>query len=48
MLILLYLVEGIVRATTEAGAARAAAAAETLLALAFFCSAVFYARCSRS
>ncbi|OIR03888.1 hypothetical protein GALL_140690 [mine drainage metagenome] len=44
LLILLYLAEGLVRATSDSGAMRAAAVAETLLALVFFLAAIFYAR----
>ena len=44
LLILLYLAEGLVRATSDGGAMRAAAVAETLLALVFFLAAIFYAR----
>ncbi len=47
MLVLLYFVEGIVRATTESGASQAAAVAETALAVVFFLSAAFYARLMR-
>ncbi|HUW39333.1 MAG TPA: DUF2069 domain-containing protein [Rhodocyclaceae bacterium] len=46
LLILLYLAEGLVRAASDTGAMRAAAAAETLLALVFFLAAIFYARLS--
>jgi uncharacterized membrane protein len=48
MLILAYLAEGVVRAATESGTAAALALAETLLALAFFGSAVYYARLGRT
>lgn len=48
MLILAYLAEGVMRATSESGLAGVLALAETLLALVFFGSAVFYARLSRS
>lgn len=44
MLSLAYFVEGVVRAGSEAGVSRALAAAEVVLALAFFASAVGYAR----
>jgi uncharacterized membrane protein len=44
MLVLLYLIEGLVRATTESGSNRILAVLETLLALTFFFSAIFYAR----
>lgn len=47
MLILLYLVEGIVRMTSESGAAVPLAAAETALASIFFIAAVAYARLTR-
>ncbi len=47
MLILAYFAEGVVRAASDSGAAAALAAAEVLLALAFFVSAVFYARLTR-
>jgi uncharacterized membrane protein len=47
MLILLYFVEGAVRATTESGPAQWAALAETLLAVAFFVSTILFARWSR-
>ena len=47
MLILAYVAEGTVRAYGEAGASAALAAAEALLALAFFASAVLYARLTR-
>lgn len=44
MLSLAYLMEGIVRATTEAGLSRGLAGLEVLLSLVFFGAAVFYAR----
>jgi uncharacterized membrane protein len=44
MLILAYLVEGLVRATSDAGPSRWLAAIETALSLAFFVAAIFYAR----
>ena len=44
MLILLYLTEGVVRATTSTGMERLLACTETLLALAFFCSAIGFVR----
>ena len=44
MMILLYLTEGVVRSVTDSGAMRLLAGVETLLALAFFASAVLYAR----
>ncbi len=47
MLILLYLTEGIVRATTEHGAAQLLAITEIVLASIFFCSCVGYARRTR-
>ena len=46
MLVLLYMVEGIVRAMTETGAARFLGTLETLLALTFFACAIFYAKLS--
>ncbi|HUY04362.1 MAG TPA: DUF2069 domain-containing protein [Rhodocyclaceae bacterium] len=46
LLVLLYLAEGLVRATSDSGAMRVAAVAETLLALVFFLAAIFYARLS--
>ena len=47
MLILLYFTEGIVRATTDTGAAQWLAIAETLLSLIFFAATVAYARLTR-
>ena len=47
MLILAYFAEGTVRAASDSGMAAALALAEALLALAFFGSAVFYARLNR-
>lgn len=47
MLILLYFTEGVVRATTDSGPSRLLAVAETCLTLAFFTSAVLYARLTR-
>jgi len=47
MLILAYLAEGVTRAWSERGAAQALAAAEIALSLAFFASAVSYARLTR-
>jgi uncharacterized membrane protein len=47
MLILLYLIEGSVRATSDAGASQWLAAAEIALSLAFFISAIAYVRMSR-
>jgi len=48
MLILAYLAEGVVRAWSERGAPQALALAEIALSLAFFASAVAYARLSRA
>jgi uncharacterized membrane protein len=47
MLILLYFTEGIVRATTDTGAAQWLAIAETVLSLIFFASTVAFARLTR-
>jgi len=47
MLILAYLAEGVVRAASDSGTAAALALAQVLLALAFFVSAIFYARLTR-
>jgi uncharacterized membrane protein len=47
MLILIYFVEGIMRAMTESGLAMALAAGEAVLASIFFVAAVFYARLTR-
>ena len=47
MLILAYLAEGVMRAFAERGAAQALAAAEIVLSLAFFASALAYARLAR-
>lgn len=48
LLILFYLMEGLVRATSDpAGFSRALAAAEILLSLIFFASVVAYARMTR-
>lgn len=44
MLILLYLTEGIVRATSETGASQWLAISEVLLSLLFFCATIGYAR----
>ncbi len=44
MLSLAYMMEGIVRATTEAGPSRWLAVLEVVLSLVFFGAAVFYAR----
>ncbi len=46
LLILLYLAEGLVRACSDTGAMRTAAAAETLLAAIFFGAAIHFARIS--
>jgi uncharacterized membrane protein len=46
LLILLYLMEGLVRATSDPGASRWFALGEVLLALIFFISAAFFARFS--
>lgn len=46
MLVLLYLAEGVVRASSDHGPMRTAAAAETLLAVVFFVAAILYARIS--
>jgi uncharacterized membrane protein len=48
MLVLLYLAEGVMRAWSERGAAQALALAEIALSLAFFASAVAYARLART
>ena len=47
MLILAYFAEGVARAFGASGAGAALALVEALLALAFFVSAVFYARLTR-
>ena len=47
MLILLYLTEGLVRATSESGLSQWLAVAEILLSIVFFCSAIGYVRRSR-
>lgn len=47
MLILAYFTEGVVRATSDHGLSQELAIAETVLALAFFASAVLYARITR-
>jgi uncharacterized membrane protein len=44
LLILLYLIEGVVRATSESGAVRWLASFEILLALLFFCACIGYVR----
>jgi uncharacterized membrane protein len=48
MLILAYFAEGVVRAWSERGASQWLAAAEIVLSLAFFASAVAYARLTRA
>jgi uncharacterized membrane protein len=48
MLILAYLAEGVTRAWSEAGWARALAGAEIILSLVFFAAAVSYARLTRA
>jgi uncharacterized membrane protein len=48
MLILAYLAEGVVRAWSEHGASRVLALAEIALSLAFFASAVWFARLARA
>ncbi|MDR2219874.1 MAG: DUF2069 domain-containing protein [Methylobacillus sp.] len=48
MFILLWFIEGIVRAWSDAGIAAHLAIAEIVLVLTFFFSAIFYARLSRS
>ena len=47
MLILAYMTEGLVRATTDIGMARMLAVGEVLLSLVFFAAAVAYARATR-
>ena len=47
MLILAYLAEGVMRAWSERGASQWLAAAEIILSLVFFASAVAYARLTR-
>ena len=47
MLILAYVAEGVVRTFGDGGTSAALALAEVLLALAFFVSAVYYARLTR-
>ncbi len=47
LLILAYLAEGLVRATTDSGPMRVMAGIEVLLATAFFVATVFYARVTR-
>jgi uncharacterized membrane protein len=48
MLVLAYFAEGVVRAWSERGASQWLAAAEIALSLAFFASAVAYARLTRA
>jgi len=48
MLILAYLAEGVMRAWSERGASQWLAAAEIVLSLVFFASAVAYARLTRA
>jgi len=48
MLILAYFAEGVVRAWSERGASQWLAAAEIVLSLGFFASAVAYARLTRA
>jgi uncharacterized membrane protein len=48
MLVLAYFAEGVVRAWSERGTAQLAAAAEIALSLAFFGSALAYARLTRA
>jgi uncharacterized membrane protein len=48
MLILAYFAEGAVRAFGDSGTSAALALAEVLLTLAFFLSAIFYARSTRA
>ena len=47
MLILLYLTEGVVRASTDSGPSQWLAAIETLLSVVFFCAAIAYVRRTR-
>jgi uncharacterized membrane protein len=47
MLVLLYMIEGIVRTMTEGGPNRILAAFETVLALTFFLSAIYFAKLNR-
>lgn len=47
MLILLYVMEGVVRATSDAGPARWLALAETALSVTFFIAAIAFVRASR-
>jgi uncharacterized membrane protein len=48
MLVLAYLAEGVMRAWSERGMSQALAGAEIALSLAFFASAVTYARLTRA
>lgn len=48
MLVLAYFAEGVIRAWSERGLPQALAGAEILLSLAFFASAVAYARLTRA
>jgi uncharacterized membrane protein len=48
MFILLYFTEGVVRAWSDVGLSAKLALLEILLSLVFFCSAIFYARLTRS
>jgi uncharacterized membrane protein len=48
MLVLAYLAEGVARAWSERGMAQALAATEIALSVAFFASAVAYARLTRA
>lgn len=48
MLILFYLTEGTVRATSDTGLSQQLAMVETTLTLIFFASAIYYARATRS
>ena len=47
LLILLYLTEGLVRATSESGVSRWLAIGEIALSVIFFCAAIAYVRISR-
>jgi len=47
LLILAYLAEGVVRATTDAGMMRAMAGVEVALATTFFAASVYFARITR-
>ncbi len=48
MFILIYLCEGVVRATTDNGPSQWLAVIETLLSSAFFCCAIAYIRLTRA